>query len=53
MLFGLALPTVYLTLWMVIDAINSTKEVGPFFFPLNEFDCKGHAARFKVRAAVG
>lgn len=49
-MFGLGLPTVYKTLWMVIDAINDTEEIGPFFFPTQEFDCRGHAARYKARA---
>lgn len=49
-MFGVALPTVYQNLWVVIDAINRTPEVGPFFFPRTEFDLRGHAARFKVGA---
>ena len=48
-LFGLADTTIYQILWEVIDAINNTPEVGAFFFPEAEFDCRGHAARFKVR----
>eukprot|EP00903_Cladosiphon_okamuranus_P014793 g13704.t1 len=46
-MFGVALPTVYETLWLLIDAINSTQEIGPFFFPQSEVDCRGHAAQFK------
>ena len=47
-MFGLSVTTVYDILWQVVDAINNTPEVGPFVFPKTEFDCRGHAARFKV-----
>ena len=48
-LFGLADATIYKILWDAIDAINKTPEVGAFYFTQTEFDCRGHAARFKVR----
>ena len=50
-MFGLGLPTVHQTLWLVIDAINRTPEAGRFF-PQNEYDCRGHAARYKVRGTA-
>lgn len=48
-LFGIALPTTYVILWEVIDAINNTPEIGPFSFPQTESECGKHAARWKVR----
>eukprot|EP00903_Cladosiphon_okamuranus_P018816 g17307.t1 len=52
-MFGVALPMVYETLWLVIDAINSTLEIGPFSFPQDEVDCRGHSARFKRKSSNG
>lgn len=47
-MFGIAPNTVYHILWEVVDAINATPEVGPFFFPQTVSECEQHAARFKV-----
>ena len=44
-LFGIAKETVFHVLWQVVDAINSTPAIGPFFFPQTVDDC--------TRAAVG
>ncbi|CAB1109577.1 unnamed protein product [Ectocarpus sp. CCAP 1310/34] len=38
-LFGESKETVFSILWQVVDAINSTAEVGPFFFPQSEDEC--------------
>lgn len=47
--FGVSHPTVYTIMWEVIDAINNTPEVGPFFFPQTQAHCRTFAARFEVR----
>lgn len=46
--FGLGLSTVHQILWQVIDAINHTDEVGPFFFPQSPAECRKNADRFQV-----
>ena len=33
LLFGIAKGSVFHILWQVVDAINNTPTVGPFFFP--------------------
>jgi len=47
-LFGVGRTTVFNIVWDVIDAINKNRDVGRFLFPTEEFDCRNHAARFKV-----
>lgn len=47
--FGVSRSMVYTILWEVVDAINNTPEVGPFFFPQTVADCRKFAAQFKVR----
>eukprot|EP00903_Cladosiphon_okamuranus_P019433 g17868.t1 len=48
LLFGVAFQSVYQILWEVIDAINSTPSVGPFFFPQTEADCRRQADRWQA-----
>ena len=49
LLFGLGLPTVYEIFWQVVDAINTTPEVGAFSFPHDAAACLEQAERFKLR----
>ncbi|CAN0429722.1 unnamed protein product [Pylaiella littoralis] len=39
LLFGVAIPIVFLIMWQVIDAINKTPAVGPFYFQQTEEEC--------------
>ena len=47
-LFGIAKETVFHVLWQVVDAINSTPAVGPFFFPQTVDDCTRQAQLWEV-----
>lgn len=47
-LFGVGIPTVFSILWQVVDAINKTPAVGPFYFPQTEEQCARAARGWKV-----
>ena len=47
-----AVSTVFAIMWKVVDAINNTPEVGPFFFPQTDEECRFFAAGFEVRVRV-
>lgn len=46
--YGLPAVTLYSCLWDVVDAINTTAEVGPCLFPQTSEECAAFAAKFKV-----
>lgn len=46
--FGVGIATTYAMIWQVIDSVNKTGAVGPFFFPQTEADCRRSADGFKV-----
>ncbi|CAB1104477.1 unnamed protein product [Ectocarpus sp. CCAP 1310/34] len=52
-LFGVSKETVFSILWQVVDAINSTAEVGPFFFPQSEDECTRQAAEWEEKSTGG
>lgn len=49
LLFGISKETVFHILWQVVDAINNTPEVGPFFFPQTVDECTRQAALWEVQ----
>ena len=48
LLFGIANETVFHILWEVVDAINNTPKVGPFFFPRTREECARQAKEWEV-----
>ena len=46
-LFGVAKETVFHILWQVVDAINRTPAVGPFFLPRTMDDCTRQAKQWE------
>lgn len=51
-LFGIPKETVFHVLWEVVDAINNTPEVGPFFFPQTVEECARQAKEWEVCIGV-
>ncbi|CAB1105047.1 unnamed protein product [Ectocarpus sp. CCAP 1310/34] len=52
-LFGIAKETVFHVLWEVVDAINNTPEVGPFFFPQTVEECARQAKEWEAKSTGG
>ncbi|CAN0340857.1 unnamed protein product [Pylaiella littoralis] len=52
LLFGVAIPTAFLIMWQVIDAIKKTPAVGPFYFPQTE-ECAQAAGKWKGLSTNG
>ena len=50
--FGISQSTVFTIMGKVVDAINNTPEVGPFFFPQTDEECRQFTAGFEVRVRV-
>ncbi|CAN0022182.1 unnamed protein product, partial [Pylaiella littoralis] len=53
LLFGVAIPIVLLIMWQVIDAINKTPAVGPFYFQQTEEECAQAAGKWKGLSTNG
>ena len=47
-LLGISKESVFNIMWQVVDDINNTPEVGPFFFPQTADECTRQAERWKV-----
>jgi len=52
LLFGISRESVFKILWGVVDAINNTPAVGPFFFPQTVEECTRQAKEWEVRVCV-
>ena len=52
LLFGIAKESVFHITWQVVDAINNTPTVGPFFFPQTREECTRQAKEWEVGARV-
>ena len=52
LLFGIAKESVFHIMWQVVDAINNTPTVGPFFFPPTREECTRQAKELEVGARV-
>lgn len=51
-LYGIAKESVFHIMWEVVDAINNTPTVGPFFFPQTVEECTRQAREWEVGACV-
>lgn len=47
--FGISHSMVYTIMWQVVDAINNCAEIGKFYFPQTEEECRPFAEAFEVR----
>ena len=52
LLFGIAKESVFHIMWQVVDAINNTPTVGPFFFPQTREECTRQAKEWEVGIRV-
>lgn len=48
LLFGVSKESVFNIMWEVVDAINNTPAVGPFFFPQTVEECARQAKDWEV-----
>eukprot|EP00904_Undaria_pinnatifida_P007809 jgi/Undpi1/4158/HiC_scaffold_16.g07525.m1 len=51
--FGISQSTVFTIMGKVVDAINNTPEVAPFFFPQIDEECRFFAAGFEAKSTNG
>lgn len=51
-LFGISKESVFHIMWQVVDAINNTPTVGPFFFPHTREECARQAKEWEVSACA-